>query len=105
MKRSKLIGLITLTLFCLALFAGFAAAEDKLSVKGKISGYDLEAKTVTITADDGKTMTFSIESSKALEKLDDRLIKGDEVKIRYTEKGDRKIIKDGNDLRGTKPGC
>ncbi len=105
MKTSKRVTVMILTLFCLVLFAGVALADEKINVKGKITGYDLEAKTVTVAADDGKEMTFNIESRKALEKLDDRLFKGDEVKVRYTEKDGKKIIKDTNDLKGTKPGC
>ncbi|MBI5101334.1 MAG: hypothetical protein HZB33_05815 [Nitrospirae bacterium] len=105
MKTARISVLFTIVVLCLALISGFAAAAEKMDLKGKISGYDLEAKTVTVMTDEGKEMTFSIESKKALEKLDDRLFKGDEVKIRYTEKDGKKLIRDTNDLKGTKPGC
>ncbi|MHB8880253.1 MAG: DUF1344 domain-containing protein [Thermodesulfovibrionales bacterium] len=105
MKSLRFVTLLTLILFCLSLSAGIALSAEKIPVKGKISGYDLDARTVTITADDGKEMTFTVESDKALQKLDDRLFTGDEVKVRYTEKDGKKLIRDTNDLRGTKPGC
>jgi len=41
----------------------------------------------------------------ALNKLDDRLFVDDEVKIKYVKVGDRLVIKDANDCKGTKPGC
>ncbi|MDA8077348.1 MAG: DUF1344 domain-containing protein, partial [Nitrospiraceae bacterium] len=80
-------------------------AEDKMNVKGKIKEYDLEKKTLVVTADDGKEMTFVMQNEKALKKLDDRLFTGDEVKIRYTVKDGKNVIEGVNDLKGTKPGC
>ena len=105
MKTARITAVLVLIACSLMLIAGMATAADKINVKGKIKSYDLDAKTVTVTADDGKEMTFTIKSDKALEKLDDRLFKGDEVKIRYTEEGGKMLLLDGNDLRGTKPGC
>ena len=105
MKVTKLIAVSVLAIFCIAMFAGFAIAEEKINVKGKIKEYDLDAKTVVIKADDGKEMTFIIEDAKALKKLDDRLFPGDEVKIKYIIKDNKNIIKENNDLRGTKAGC
>ncbi|MBA4373779.1 MAG: hypothetical protein C0402_13080 [Thermodesulfovibrio sp.] len=105
MKSSRIVAVLALAVCCFVLAAGLAAAEEKLSLTGKIKGYDLEAKTVTIAAGDGKEMTFTIKSDKALQKLDDRLFKGDEVKIRYIIKDGTNLIKDNNDLKGTKPGC
>jgi hypothetical protein len=105
MKISRSVTVMVLTMFCLVLFAGIVLADEKINVKGKITGYDLDAKTVTVATDDGKEMTFNIESKKALEKLDDKLFKGDEVKIRYTEKDGKKLIRDATDFKGTKPGC
>lgn len=90
---------------CIAILGGMASAEEKISVKGKIKSYDIEAKTVTVVTDDGKEMTFTIESDKALKKLDDRLFKDDEVKVRYIIIDGKNVIKDSNDLKGTKPGC
>jgi len=94
-----------ITVFCAALLAGFSIAEEKLNVKGKIKDYDLEAKTLVIKTDDGKEMTFIIRNEKALIKLDDRLFKDDEVKIKYTVQDGKNIIDGANDLKGTKPGC
>lgn len=91
--------------FCIALLAGFSLAEEKLSIKGKIKDYDLEAKTLVIRTDDGKEMTFVIKNEKALIKLDDRLFKDDEVKIRYSVRDGKNVIDGANDLKGTKPGC
>jgi len=91
--------------FCVVLLTGFSVAEEKLSVKGKIKDYDLDAKTLVIRTDDGKEMTFLIRNEKALIKLDDRLFKDDEVKIRYTVKDGKNVIDGANDLKGTKPGC
>lgn len=105
MKTSRIITVLALAVCCLMLVAGMASAEEKMSIKGKIKGYDLDAKTVTVVADDGKEMTFTIQSDKALQKLDDRLFKDDEVKVRYIIKDGKNLIKDTNDLKGTKPGC
>jgi len=105
MKATRLIAVSVLAIFCIAMFAGFALAEEKISTKGKIKSYDLDEKTVVVATDDGKEMTFTIENEKALKKLDDRLFPGDEVKIKYIIKDNKNIIKENNDLRGTKPGC
>ena len=105
MKVFRLIAVSVLAVFCIALFAGLALAEEKIEIKGKIKEYDLDAKTIVIKADDGKEMTFTIENEKALKKLDDRLFPDDEVKIKYIIKDGKNIIKENNDLRGTKAGC
>jgi hypothetical protein len=105
MKYSKALAVPVLLVFFVSVFAGVALSEDKLSVKGKITGFDIDAKTVVITTDDGKEMTFVIENDKALKKLDDRLFKDDEVKIRYIIRDGKNIINQNNDFRGTKPGC
>ncbi len=105
MKYAKVLTFAVLLVFCVSMMAGVALAEEKLSVKGKIKSYDIDTKTVVITTDDGKEMTFVIENDKALKKLDDRLFKDDEVKIRYIIKDGKNIINQNNDLRGTKPGC
>lgn len=105
MKAARLTAVAVLVVLCLAIFAGFAVAEEKMSVKGKIKSYDLETKTLVITADDGKEMTFSVNNEKALNKLDDRLFKDDEVKIKYIIKDGKNTIDGANDLKGTKPGC
>ncbi|HEX8947472.1 MAG TPA: hypothetical protein VF790_00845, partial [Dissulfurispiraceae bacterium] len=84
---------------------GISLAADKIKVKGKIKEYDLTNKTVVVTTDDGKELAFTIESEGALKKLDDRLYKGDEVKIKYIEKDGKNVIPDTNDLKGTKAGC
>jgi len=105
MKTARLAAVLVMATFCIAMLAGFGLAEEKMSVKGKIKDYDLDAKTLVITADDGKEMKFTVKNEKALNKLDDRLFKGDEVKIRYIIKDGQNIIEGSNDLRGTKPGC
>jgi Cu/Ag efflux protein CusF len=105
MKTSRIVVVLALVVCCFVLAAGLAAAEEKVSVKGKIKAYDLEAKTVTVVTDDNKEMTFVVKSDKALQKLDDRLFKGDEVKVRYIIKDGKNLIQDTNDLKGTKPGC
>lgn len=105
MKTSRIVAVLALVVCCFVLAAGLAAAADKISVKGKIKEYNLEAKTVTVVTDDSKEMTFVIKSDKALQKLDDRLFKDDEVKIRYIIKDGQNLIQDTNDLKGTKPGC
>jgi len=105
MKAAKLVTLSVLAVFCIALFAGFAMAEEKMDFKGKIKNYDLDAKTLTVVSGDGKEMTFTVENEKALKKLDDRLFPDDEVRIKYIIKDGKNIIKENNDLRGTKAGC
>ena len=105
MKTSGIVRVMVVVVGIIMLLAGISVAADKINVKGKITSYDIEAKTVTIAADDGKEMTFSIRSDKALQKLDDRLFKGDEVKIRYIIKDNKNLIQDTNDFKGTKPGC
>ncbi|MBI5074025.1 MAG: hypothetical protein HZB62_02475 [Nitrospirae bacterium] len=105
MKAKRMIMVAVMAAFCIALLAGFSLAEEKLSIKGKIKDYDLEAKTLVIRTDDGKEMTFVIKNEKALIKLDDRLFKDDEVKIRYSVRDGKNVIDGANDLKGTKPGC
>lgn len=105
MNASRSIAALVMALFILSLGLGAALAADKVIVKGKVKDYNLAEKTVTVTADDGKEMTFAVENETAFKKLDDKILKGDEVKIKYTEEGGKKVIKGSNDLRGTKPGC
>ncbi|MFO0751877.1 MAG: hypothetical protein U0411_00945 [Thermodesulfovibrionales bacterium] len=104
MRVARLGALLVMALFCAALIAGAATAADKISVKGKVKDYDLAQKTVTVTVGE-KDMTFVVENESALKKLDDRILKGDEVKVKYTEEGGKNVIKGSNDLKGTKPGC
>ncbi|PKL51697.1 MAG: hypothetical protein CVV37_05135 [Nitrospira bacterium HGW-Nitrospira-1] len=105
MKVTRLFAVSVLAIFSIAMFAGFAIAEDKINVKGKIKDYDLDAKTLVLVAEDGHEMTFTLENEQALKKLDDRLFPGDEVRIKYIIKDKKNIIKGKNDLRGTKAGC
>jgi hypothetical protein len=105
MKRTRVLAVLGILSICLALIFGTALAEEKLTVKGKIKNYDLAARTLVITADDGKEVAFVVEHDGALKKLDSRLEKGDEVKVKYTVDKGKNIIKGYNDLKGTKPGC
>ncbi len=105
MNTVRSIAAVVVAAFCIMMLAGVVIAEDKMNIKGKIKEYDLEKKTLVVTADDGKDMTFVVENEKALKKLDDRLFVGDEVKIRYTVKDGKNVINGLNDLKGTKPGC
>ncbi|MFZ5995884.1 MAG: hypothetical protein ACOYW7_00110 [Nitrospirota bacterium] len=105
MKASRVITLLVMALVSAALVAGVALAADKVTVLGKIKDYDLSKKTVTVTTKEGKDMTFVIENDTALKKLDDRLLKGDEVKIKYVDEGSKMVIKGSNDMKGTKAGC
>lgn len=85
-------------------FADITLAEDKISVKGKISGYNLEQKILMVTVA-GKDMAFLIQDEKALGMLDDQLYAGDDVKIRYNTKDGHNIIDSARDLRSARPGC
>lgn len=105
MKLTRLIAVTVLAVFCIAMFAGFAIAEEKMNIKGKIKSYDLDAKTLVIVIDKGKEMSFMVEDAKALKKLDDRLFPDDEVIIKYIIIKGKNIIKEKNDLKGTKAGC
>lgn len=105
MRFAKAVSVILIAMFCVSMVAGVVMAEDKISGKGKIKDYDIDKKTVVVTMDDGKEMTFIIESEKALQKLDDRLFKGDEVKVRYVVEGGKNVIKLNSDFKGTKAGC
>lgn len=105
MKAARLIAVSLLAIFCIAMFAGFAIAVEKMDFKGKIKEYDLDAKTVIVVSGDGKEMTFTVENEKALNKLDDRLFPDDEVRIKYIIQDNKNIIKENNDIRGTKAGC
>jgi len=104
MKTARFLIWTLAAVLCLSVMSGTVMAEDKIKVKGIIATFDLDERTVTVDVD-GKEMTFYIENDVALFKLDDRLWEGDEVKIKYVVEGDRNVIKEANDLRGTKPGC
>jgi len=104
MKPVKLIAVALAAMLCLTIVAGTVLAQDKVKVMGIIVSFDLDARTVTVKVE-GEEMTFFVENEVALNKLDDRLWEGDEVKIKYVVEGDKKVIKEANDLRGTKPGC
>ncbi|MBZ0156741.1 MAG: hypothetical protein K8I29_11115 [Alphaproteobacteria bacterium] len=98
------VAVLVMALFCVSLLAGAAVAAEKVSVKGKVKDYDVAQKTVTVTVD-GKDTTFVVENETVLKKLDDRIVQGDEVKVKYTEEGGKNVIKGSNDLKGTKAGC
>jgi hypothetical protein len=104
MKTRGMITIILVAMLVLTVFTGIALAEDKIKVKGIIVTFDLDERTVTVDVD-GEEMTFYIENDIALFKLDDRLWEEDEVKIRYVVEGEKKVIKEANDMKGTKPGC
>ena len=104
MKTARLLAITLAAIVCLSAISGAAVAEDKIRVKGLIVTFDLDERTVTVDVD-GEEMTFYVENDVALFKLDDRLWEEDEVKIRYIVEGDRKVIKEANDMKGTKPGC
>jgi hypothetical protein len=104
MKTRGMITIILVAMLVLTVFTGIALAEDKIKVKGLIVTFDLDERTVTVDVD-GEEMTFYIENDIALFKLDDRLWEEDEVKIRYVVEGEKKVIKEANDMKGTKPGC
>ena len=105
MKMARALTAVLVVLLGVMLLAGAALAEEKMDIKCKIKDYDLDNKTLVVTTDAGKEMTFIVENEKALKKLDDRLFTGDEVKIRYTVKDGKNVIGGANDLKGTKPGC
>src|SRR5512143_3165335 len=105
MKTARTLTAVLTLVLGVLLLAGAALAEEKMDIKGKIKEYDLDNKTLVVTTDAGKEMTFIVENEKALKKLDDRLFAGDEVKIRYTVKDGKNVISGANDLKGTKPGC
>ena len=105
MRISKAVSFTLIAMLFISLIAGVVLAEEKTSVKGKIKDYDIDNKTVVVTCDDGKEMTFVIENDKALQKLDDRLFKGDEVKVRYIVEDGKNKVKLNSDFKGTKPGC
>lgn len=105
MKGFWAIALIMAFALVLAVGAGAAMADEKTIVKGIIVEYDLDESTVTIKTEDGKAMTFYIDNDVALFKLDDRLYEEDEVKIKYVVEEGKMRIKEGSDMKGTKPGC
>ena len=104
MKAARILAITLAAVLCISVLSGVAMAEDKVRVKGLIVTFDLDERTVTVDVD-GEEMTFYIENDVALFKLDDRLWEEDEVKIRYVVEGDKKVIKEANDMKGTKPGC
>ena len=104
MKTARVIAITLAAILCLSVLSGVAMAEDKIKVKGIIVTFDLDERTVTVDVD-GQEMTFYVENDVAFYKLDDRLWEEDEVKIKYVVEGDKKVIKEANDMKGTKPGC
>ena len=105
MKASRVFAVILGAMLVMSVFAGISIAGEKTLVKGIIISYDLDEQTIKIKADNGKEMTFVIENDVALFKLDDRLYEEDEVKINYVTENGKMVIKEGGDLKGTKPGC
>jgi maltose-binding protein MalE len=104
MKTARVIAITLAAILCLSVLSGVAMAEDKIKVKGIIVTFDLDERTVTVDVD-GQEMTFYVENDIALFKLDDRLWEEDEVKIKYVVEGDKMVIKEANDMKGSKPGC
>lgn len=105
MKALRVTAILVAALFCVSLFSGLVMAEEKIKVQGTIKDYDIGKKVVLINTADGKEMSFVVENESALKKLDDRLFRDDEVKIKYVIMDGKNVIKGSNDLKGTKPGC
>lgn len=105
MKASKAAAILVVAVFIMSLFAVTVTAEEKISIRGKIKDYDLGAKTLVVTTTDGKEIALTVENETALKKLDDRLFKDDEVKVKYIVNDGKNVIKGSNDLKGTKAGC
>lgn len=92
MKTSRAVIISVLAIFCVAMLTGFAAAEEKVSIKGKVKSIDQNAKTAVVTAKDGKEVTVAVEDDTTLDKFKDgRINEGDDVKVKY-------VIKDGKNL-------
>ncbi|MBI5213077.1 MAG: hypothetical protein HY957_06860 [Nitrospirae bacterium] len=92
MKSSKAIIIMALAIFCVAMLSGFATAEEKVSIKGKVKSIDQNANTAVVTARDGKEVTIAVEDNATLDKFKDgRINEGDDVKVKY-------VIKDGKNL-------
>ena len=104
MKTARVMALTLAVMLCFAVVSGAALAEDKIKVKGIIVSFDLDERTVTVDID-GEEMTFYVENDVALFKLDDRLWEEDEVKIKYLVEDGKNVVKEANDMKGTKPGC
>lgn len=92
MKTSKTIILAVLAIFCMAMLTGFAVAEEKVSIKGKVKSIDVNTKTVVVDTEDGKAVTITVEDEETLKKLKDgRISTDDDVKVKY-------VIKDGKNV-------
>ncbi len=99
--RSSLVAVFLLCAQCI----GVAVADDKILVKGKITEYSADKKTLVVAVDGGKSITFVVQDSKAMGLLDDQLFVGDEVKIHYLAKDGKNLINDAGDLKSARPGC
>ncbi len=104
MKATWRTGIVATLLFCAQLL-GTAMAEDKVLVKGKITEYNLSAKTLVVAVDGGSNMTFTVQDDKSLKMLDDQLFSGDAVKIHYLAKDGKNLITEPGDLKSARPGC
>lgn len=92
MKTSKAIIVAILAIFCVAMLAGVAMAEEKVSIKGKVKSINVDAKTAVVVTEDGKDVTITVEDEETLNKFKDgRISTDDDVKVKY-------IIKDGKNV-------
>jgi preprotein translocase subunit SecF len=104
MKRSKLIVLSILAIFCAVIFTGIAISDEKIEIKkGKITSIDLGKDEVVLQdMKTDKAVTVTVEDKDALDKLKAGKIKvGNKVKVRYTTKDSKNIAAYFKKL----PGC
>jgi Cu/Ag efflux protein CusF len=94
--RKRFVALLIAVLFCIPLVTGVAFASDK--AKGVVKSIDMNAGTVVITdKKSGKDVTVIVEDKEKLKSYKT----GDNVKVRYEEKGGKNVA---TDFRGEE-GC
>ncbi len=89
MKVSRILIISVLAIFCVVMLPGFATAEEKVSIRGKVKSIDQNTKTAVVTTSEGKEVTIAVEDNATLDKFKDgRIGEGDDVKVKY-------VIKEG----------
>ncbi|HMK42532.1 MAG TPA: hypothetical protein VK445_00160 [Dissulfurispiraceae bacterium] len=80
-------------LFFIVLACSQAFAEEVIAISGTIKSIDLATGSFQVTTYDSIVVKLQIADSETLQKFrDKRVIVGDDVKVKYTEKNNQNIV-------------
>ncbi|MGE5237452.1 MAG: hypothetical protein ACM3ON_01480 [Chloroflexota bacterium] len=92
MKMSGVVAFLSAMILGVALITGAVGAQEKISIKGRVTIINLSTNTVVVTTFDKREIELLIEDELTLDKLrKGKVVEGDEVNVKY-------VIRDGKNV-------